>query len=72
MEGAGSERLTPPLRAGVLAAIVTLNGFTGGRTVDLGGLGEPNGMLTISQGDLNTITTDIVRVGNLVSQLFGL
>lgn len=45
--------------------VVTLRGSSSGRTVDLGGITDPNGTLTISQGELNTITTDIVRVGDL-------
>jgi hypothetical protein len=45
--------------------IVTLQPFSNGRTIDLGGTGDPTGTLQISQAELNTITAGIVRIGNL-------
>jgi hypothetical protein len=44
--------------------IVTLQPFTAGRTIDLGGTGDPTGTLQLSQVELNTITAGIVRVGD--------
>jgi hypothetical protein len=49
---------TPPL------TVVTLEPFTSGRTIDLGGTGDPTGTLQLSQAELSTITAGIVRVGS--------
>src|SRR5262249_32584925 len=43
---------------------VTLQPETSGRTIDLGGTGDPTGTLQLSAAELNTITAGILRVGN--------
>src|SRR5690242_2960632 len=44
---------------------VTLEACTPGRTIDLGGTGDPTGTLQISQAELNTITAGTVRIGSM-------
>jgi hypothetical protein len=47
------------------AQIVTLEPFTAGRTIDLGGTGDPTGTLQISGAEVNTIgEAGVVRVGS--------
>jgi hypothetical protein len=44
--------------------VVTLQPCTPGRTIDLGGTGDPTGTLQLSNAELNTITSGLVRIGN--------
>lgn len=44
--------------------IVTLQPCTPGRSIDLGGIGDPTGTLQLSDLELKTITAGLARIGN--------
>ncbi len=47
--------------------IVTLQSAAAGRPIDLGGTGDPNGVLQLSNDELNIITAGVLRIGDAAS-----